>query len=150
MVETRRNTLFRLLQNINELPSLLGVPTGEEAVGSASVLGTGCSADSVHIVLSIIGEVEIDHVFYVAHICGKETIPLLPGLLFQREHCRYESLVTHHTQTACRSRAKEDTRDTEAHTLTHLPSRQGAELACMQLMLAERKDGDNTGPGNLR
>ena len=68
MEEAGRDLLFRLLQNIDQLPSLLGIASGEEAIGSACLLGTSCPSDTMNVVLSVVGEIKVHYKLYIMDI----------------------------------------------------------------------------------
>ena len=70
-IELWVDLLLGLLQDLNELLGLLGVSRGEERVGGASSLGTSSSANAVHIVLSVVGEVQVDDILDIRHIYTK-------------------------------------------------------------------------------
>ena len=72
VVEPRRDILLGFLQNVNQLPGLLGVARGEETVGRTSLLCSRRSPDSVDIVLGVVWEVEVYHKLYVVDICEGE------------------------------------------------------------------------------
>ena len=69
MVESWRDILFGLFQNIDKFSCLLGVTTGEEAVGSAGLLGPSRAANTMNIVLSVVREIKIHHKLDIVNIC---------------------------------------------------------------------------------
>lgn len=68
LVKLRRNVLSRLFQHLDKFPRALGVRICEECVGSALLITTAGSADSVHIVLRTLRIVVIDDEFDVINI----------------------------------------------------------------------------------
>lgn len=60
--------LLGLSEQIYQVLGLLGVGGGEEGVCRSCPLGTGCAANTMHIVLSVVGKVKVDDILNVCHI----------------------------------------------------------------------------------
>ena len=69
MVQSWGDLLLRFFQNINQFSRLLGIGCGEETVGGAGLLGPCCAANTMDIVLSIVGKIKVDHKLNVMNIC---------------------------------------------------------------------------------
>ena len=63
--------LVGLSQHCHQVAGLPHVVGGEEGVGCARLLATSCAADSVDIVLRVVGIVIVDDKFHVFDICGR-------------------------------------------------------------------------------
>lgn len=62
LLELRGNLGLGLAEDANKLPSLLAVVRGEVSVRSSLATGTTSTADTVDVVLAVVGEVVVDNV----------------------------------------------------------------------------------------
>lgn len=62
LLELRGNVRLGLAENADKLPSLLAVVRGEVSVRSSLGTGTTSTADTVDVVLAVVGEVVVDDV----------------------------------------------------------------------------------------
>ena len=60
--------LVGLVENVDELINLAAVGLGEESVRCAFVVGSSCSANSVHVVLNVAGKVVVYDKFYIVDV----------------------------------------------------------------------------------
>ncbi len=67
-IESRRDLLFGLSENLNEVLSLLGIALSKKCIRCACVFGPGCTTNTVDIVFSVAWEVKVDDKLYIADI----------------------------------------------------------------------------------
>lgn len=63
------DVLVGLLQYLDEVTSLTSIVWGEERVRCTDSIGTTRTANAVHVVLRVVGIVEVDDKLHVVHIC---------------------------------------------------------------------------------
>ena len=68
LVEPGLDLLSSLLENLHQLLGLFGIGGGKKRVGRPSFLGTSCSANAMHIVLSVVWKVKVNDKLDVRHI----------------------------------------------------------------------------------
>ena len=71
LIETGWNHLLGLFQYINQLPGLLGIAAGEETVRCACLLCTSRTSNTMNVVLSVVGKIEIHYMFDIVYVCGR-------------------------------------------------------------------------------
>lgn len=67
--ELRVNGLVGLTQNRDEVAGLSHVVWCEEGIGGARLLTASCSANTMDIILRVVGVVKVDDKFHVFNIC---------------------------------------------------------------------------------
>ena len=70
VVESWRDLLLCLLQDVDQFPGLFGIAGGEETVGRARLFGPSRAANTMNIVLRVIREIKVYHKLDVVDICG--------------------------------------------------------------------------------